>query len=309
MNASAALRPHGILVGGMKASKKRPQPASRKGNTAADWAKQIRALRAELGIGQRQFAEKLGVERQATISDWECGRGSKPSANLYVKMSQLAKSRAGRAWFWRQAGLGLAAVKQMLPEVRAQLKESRAGLAETIPLVDLPHVHDSTPTEEAVKQRLPLPADFVRDPGHAVAIEVPDDHLAPLFSSGDVLVLDRSELDLGNFEDGQLVAAEWTADFSSIDPGLRHQVETIKRKQPDLSEQKIFTQLLETPPAGLLVGVLKLDSYSAMLELPGRQSSRRVLIGLREGSASSFSMQWGWRTLGRVIALLRAPKG
>lgn len=36
-------------------------------------AKSVSALRKRLGLTQTEFAEALGINRQQTISDWECG--------------------------------------------------------------------------------------------------------------------------------------------------------------------------------------------------------------------------------------------
>ena len=53
--------------------------------------KQIRAKRLDLGLTQRQFAERLGVTRH-TISMWETDR-QKPVESLMAKFSEFRRLR------------------------------------------------------------------------------------------------------------------------------------------------------------------------------------------------------------------------
>jgi len=50
---------------------------------------EIKALRATLGLNQTQLAKRLGLSRQATISDWETGR-TEPSGPAVTLMRLLA---------------------------------------------------------------------------------------------------------------------------------------------------------------------------------------------------------------------------
>lgn len=85
------LTPQGLLNGGPA---KRREEVAREDVAHEAWPPgRIKQLRNALEVNQKQFAEKVGVNRQATISDWETGR-QKPSSMAMRVMDLLA----ARVW-------------------------------------------------------------------------------------------------------------------------------------------------------------------------------------------------------------------
>lgn len=81
------LTPQSLLNGGPA---KRQEEINREDVAQEAWPPgRIKQLREALGLKQQQFAEKVGVSRQATISDWERGR-QKPSSTAMRTMDLLA---------------------------------------------------------------------------------------------------------------------------------------------------------------------------------------------------------------------------
>ncbi len=81
----------------------------RHGNSLAEWARCIAALRSRLQLTQTELAERLGVTAM-TISRWERGL-VEPTASGYVSLGNLAGLRD--AWyFWRRAGLDESQVRR-----------------------------------------------------------------------------------------------------------------------------------------------------------------------------------------------------
>jgi DNA-binding transcriptional regulator YiaG len=54
----------------------------------------IRELRESLGLTQTQFARRLGITRQATVSEWERGeRRPRPSVVLLMHTLKTTEAR------------------------------------------------------------------------------------------------------------------------------------------------------------------------------------------------------------------------
>jgi DNA-binding transcriptional regulator YiaG len=83
-------------------------PAKRK--RQPEWGpKQVKALRAHMGLTQAQFAEELGTLQQ-TVSEWECGYHTPKGTS--VKLLHLVAQRAGFAYGTKSAeGETLASAK------------------------------------------------------------------------------------------------------------------------------------------------------------------------------------------------------
>lgn len=85
------LTPQGLLNGGPARD---PELVDNHNVAQEAWPpSRIKQLREALGLNQDQFAEKVGVSRQATISDWETGT-QRPSSTAMRTMDLLAS----RVW-------------------------------------------------------------------------------------------------------------------------------------------------------------------------------------------------------------------
>jgi len=102
----------------------------RHGNSLAEWARCIAALRSRLQLTQTELAERLGVTAM-TISRWERGL-VEPTASGYIGLGNLAGQKD--AWyFWRRAGLDESQVRRTLSgslrgNVRPKAKAKGIGL-------------------------------------------------------------------------------------------------------------------------------------------------------------------------------------
>jgi hypothetical protein len=77
------------------------------------WARQIKALRTDLGLNQLAFGKKLKCSSMV-ISRWERGL-QKPPADCLIAMGKIAGPRSG--WFfWKMAGIDRASARRMLGE-------------------------------------------------------------------------------------------------------------------------------------------------------------------------------------------------
>ena len=78
------------------------------------WARQIKALRKQLGVNQLDFGKKLKCSSMV-ISRWERGL-QKPPADCLIAMGKIAGPPSG--WFfWKMAGIDSADAKRMLEEL------------------------------------------------------------------------------------------------------------------------------------------------------------------------------------------------
>jgi len=87
--------------------------AGRQGNSVADWAKCIAALRKKMDYTQTELADRLGVTAM-TVSRWERGL-VEPTASGYIGLGNLAEPK--ESWyFWRRAGLEESHVRRTLAQ-------------------------------------------------------------------------------------------------------------------------------------------------------------------------------------------------
>src|SRR5689334_17376237 len=92
----------------------------RSGNKSS--AGRIRALRQALRMSQQAFAERMQTF-QTNVSKWESGEQI-PSAETYLRLSELAVSPSDSLWFMQQAGLSR---QKLLSIAGALLKEQMAA--------------------------------------------------------------------------------------------------------------------------------------------------------------------------------------
>src|ERR1700757_908175 len=93
--------------------------AGRQGNSVADWAKCIAALRKKMDYTQTELAERLGVTAM-TVSRWERGL-VEPTASGYIGLGNLSGPKD--AWyFWKRAGIKKQQVRRTLSQNNKGLK-------------------------------------------------------------------------------------------------------------------------------------------------------------------------------------------
>lgn len=107
---------------------------------SGEFAERVERIRRTLGMSQEALAEEFGISRPR-VSEWESGK-VEPSAEVLLKLADIAPELGDKLWFWEQAGIDkeqllrtageelkvdpgdvLAAVLKNIPD------ETRAGLA------------------------------------------------------------------------------------------------------------------------------------------------------------------------------------
>ncbi len=207
----------------------------------------IRSLRRRLGYSNQQgFAELLGVS-QELVSAWERGRIAPPAKTL-IRLGNIAPFPEN-LWFFERAGLD----RRTLISTASNFLEKQLSVDPGRDVV-LPRMEWSAEQAESAREdplEIRLPAGVLPHPGASYWLRVQHDVLRPVFRRGDVLVIDASETDFRNFNDGELVATH-----------RRHQEAPLRLEE----------QMLSLPQAALFVGWLRkryLGSNTAVvLEAP-----------------------------------------
>jgi transcriptional regulator with XRE-family HTH domain len=173
-------------------------------------AARIARLRDATGLPKVFFAKGLEVTSVAVVH-WETGR-SEPSAAAYIKLGRLALENLPSAapWFFHQAGLDVATLRRLVPEISKSLDEYEKNTFEPradAKAVSLPLVSDSLfqgkPSEVVaefnplalkisghIESYVTLPSEVVPHPGATLAVRAPDDYMRFIFRKGDLLVIE-----------------------------------------------------------------------------------------------------------------------
>lgn len=177
----------------------------------------IRHVRGDLT--QEQFAEKLGVERQAVLT-WERGTSSSgkpafPSSDNYVRLAKFASERGMGAVgvvFLGYAGVDDKLIRALAPEMDKAFRAHERRLKEyyessgdemhwRVPLVEYAELSgdfDSVVSQVFSRARgmetpgVAFPKSFVPHPIQTVCFLAPDDYMKPVFRAGDVVAVDLS---------------------------------------------------------------------------------------------------------------------
>jgi hypothetical protein len=150
---------------------------------------QMKALRTVLNLSQKGLAEKIKFSRVLVIA---CENGDrKLSTDMNVRLGNLAfenEYHEVARYFWGQAGVNLGAINTVV--LKSIGKQTPAGALWKIPHTTKvrPHDGDDSP--------LMFPISRLPNPKAATYVRLDDNWYAPLFRSGDVMVVDESETDV-----------------------------------------------------------------------------------------------------------------
>lgn len=185
------------------------------------WAKEIAALRKQMGLNQSQFADKLRVT-QATVSDWENGK-HEPQIESYIELANNAEDKSAREFFLDQVpgivGRGLRHGRGMLqPAVRVdvvpatgtldgqRLRKAPDAVAITL-LRDSAAAGEPREIERAeIEDTLVMPYRMCPHPEHTVCIRVVGDSMSPVLEDGYIVAVDLLQQELRALY-GKMVAA------------------------------------------------------------------------------------------------------
>lgn len=298
-----------------------------------EFAVRINNLRSKLGIEtQAEFAERLHV-KQPTVSAWE--RGDKrraPSAEIYFRLASLAPDRADKIIFLEMAGLdeqAILAAAEGLLEKRAKEAE---GLREKGGVILVPRFRETQQGREEAGPPIPLPTEFIPNPGSTICFVVDEKCTKVLDSPRGTLILDESVKDAeelaplwnqvvlvdypgGTEEDaanvprglyvGRLILREFVRKFGWGDRGtpgaIWHARVSLLTGNPRLESIRVGTFASDPPEGTPWYKNDLLPSQLAQLDRFYKDSRERARVELR--------LDRGCRILGQVIGRLTGNVG
>lgn len=316
----------GTNVTGREAIPGRTEPVSQNEDSA-----RIRELRNVLHLSQEAFGRECGVGRVAAVL-WESGKTS-PTTQAWCQMAKMAGKAAPpmAPWFWEKVGIDREAIEILLPELQKLSKKSEQRirkLAEeqriefsNVPIMSMRLSHDGpiSISSGLIEKWISMPKDILPNDSSAFALSVSHLFVRPIFSLGDVVVIDLSEKDVAILDD-QLVLVVYSPDAETTRAS-----ELLRRGHPLApSESGRWPHLKE----GLYLGWVKTDEtvgehsivrYTNLnsSKLKSRDQSFRsefefsvplknIRIGTTEESAETINSEA--TVLGRVICWISQSK-
>jgi transcriptional regulator with XRE-family HTH domain len=280
-----------------KTKKKKPPRSKPRGLSPQRIADglEIRRIRLENGWSQRNLASRLKVH-QPLISAWE--KGNVPSPRMYARLISLPLLYKEQLWAARKAGWDPQTVEAL---AHAYLKTRGAPVpqSDVVRIPPMPEVEPEGPDLLISKEEVPdTPLVFY------VRLRDETDLMRPLFSSGDILIIDTSEKDLREIEDGELVATtsvryEFPVPVKgAVESGGQRKLIVLagwlkKYDTPfgNFADMKEFQGAeWESRP----------DVKSCMLQLAGSQKAMYIGVSGPEPDAPGL--------LGRIVAWIKAPR-
>lgn len=188
----------------------------------------IRKLRLDLDFTQEKFAHACGVTRISATA-WEIGKSS-PAPRAWKQMAKLAAKVAPSTamWFWAKAGFEHDDFQYLFPEFKRMVEDSELRIeqklksstsdAVLVPIVrtPLPGQLRFPPSSEQIEDYLSLPTHLIQADWKLIAIRISDQFVRPIFSKGDIVLVDASSTNLIDLE-GQLVVANYTPSAETQD--------------------------------------------------------------------------------------------
>jgi len=293
----------------------------------------IKALRTAADVGQEEFAARCGVTRIAALR-WESGQ-AKPSSQAWLYMAKLAGKVAPETalWFWEKAGFDREALVELFPEIRKLSREAEQRIRNMVAeprgeLTRVPLLRDpahlgkvSLAAPKEIERWISLPTELISHPSSTFAVRISELFVRPIFSPGDIVVIDTDQIDIQKLN-GALAAAFYVPDAST-----KRAADSVRQMGPvPASARGHFPHL----PEGLYVGWLHVNkdhSHSHIIEHISINSERARDAERSAHSVLEFSapvatnhvdpgtpgrgelVNWEEsRLLGRVICWMSAPE-
>lgn len=170
-----------------------------------EWAERIRELLEAAGLSQAELASKLesdssqGTASQGTVSNWLRADGNyAPSSRMFAQLGNIAVEHGlDPLWFWEQAGFdrraAIALTERMLKKMH---KRAAPGEIIELPLLSMDEAASGSEAKLESGQVFRFAADRVVNRASTVALRVDHDAEGIVFGGGDIVVVDRSRIDL-----------------------------------------------------------------------------------------------------------------
>ena len=281
----------------------------------------VKALRDAHGKTQKQFARLLGVA-QSRISGWEKGKEF-PSDEACFRMGNLCKTMEKRIWFWGKAGLDEQTILATAEGIfRGRLNEANR-LSKGGEVILVPRFRETLQGREEAGPPVPLPAEFIPNPGSTICFLVDDKATAIVDSPRALFILDESEKDAPNLLPfwGQVIFVEYDPETgtdprqeSGIYVGRLALVSTPHRRPISryIAQARLFllTDLMaeRSPWFGYWEYPALSGLDDAIMNDPNFDQNPVVIAARKEAkerARSELRLSLGWRILGRVLGRLK----
>ncbi len=210
----------------------------------------LQKIRLELNFGsQKRFADALGVNR-SLVSAWERGQtqGRKPHSRFLLKIASWpGVSREEVEWLIEKADVEPDVLRRA---AEFRLNDEREALApdSVIPVGPMltfraPASFRISRTLEGPGPSVPFSGNEVLNPHSLKYVRVRDDFMRPFFKEGDLLILDESESDPWEMEEGTCLAVFRSPEYAAQYRAERreriereHTVEEVAERKRTLSD-------------------------------------------------------------------------
>ena len=227
--------------------KKTDRPPARARRSAAD-AERLRAIRKAHGWSQQDLARKIGV-KQPLVAAWEKGHG--PSPRMYFALSRIVLDYESQQWLLKQAGADLQTIEVVADGLLKRRGASPIGkeIVRIMPISAGDLLYPARWAAHSVfRAHATLLMDGIEEPeGPELIVSremmppttrlryvtVRDNFMAPQFRRGDRLVIDYSETDPWNIQEGACVVAYRSARYAAPLAELQRKMEVENPEEAD----------------------------------------------------------------------------
>ena len=285
-------------------------------------AKRVKALRDSIGTNQVEFAASLKVAR-SRVSEWEAGKRV-PSPKHFYQLGSLAPKIEDTIWFWDQAGLDEYKLLEAGRKVAGDRAKEGEPLFERREVVLIPRFRQTVEGREEAGPPVPLPAEFIPNPGSTICFVVDGKATAIVDSPKALFILDESEKDAPNLlpfwrqvifasfkgrgtPDEQRESGIYAGRLILVRPEFRRMLSD--GRAATIWLQPLTDMIGERPESlGYWVDKPLKDSLDAFRSAPDPLNNPRVVEPWKESVArarAEIRLDEGWRILGRVLGRLK----
>lgn len=284
-------------------------------------SQRVRKFRKEHYPNQKALADALGLG-QTVVSAWERG-DSVPSSEAWMKIGNLAPYPENIE-FWKQAGMDVGAMRAAADKMILDRVSGAKRLLDVGAAILVPRYRETMQGREEAGPAVPLPAEFIPNPGSTICLVVDRKALPVVDSPLAVFILDESEKQSRNLRPfwGQVVFARYrpenVAAPREYSGGIymgRVRASFDFQATPDWKFRGgAFLSLLDSPERNRQQAI-GLFEYSALRDLEGLDpfdpniaADPRVHSAQMEARKMLFEkteLMAGWSIMGRMLGRLK----
>jgi transcriptional regulator with XRE-family HTH domain len=313
--------------------KKRRRNAASKGGSRSSFGESLKTLRRKLGLTQAEFAARVAYRpgeqvARETIAALENGRLKKPTSGQLIGIGLLA-GYPGVLDYFEQAGI----TRTKIRDICSRLAAEAHAPTQSTELVRVPVLgatrRASIPTETG--ETVPLPASlFVNALSPAVVAITNATSKNEVFKTGDLVLLDRSDVGEEEGLQGDLIAAHYSPKtITRLSRKKFKNAEEYSKYKKSLAWQREYDALHIGVHVGWLRAVKVVGVHHTFLvkfpELTPEQEMsllyayspelwkadkpedfyQKITEGLGLGFGPTGAIRSNWTVLGRVVGWIR----